>query len=86
MNGLAKKLEFGKKGGLNMLELFCKCGYDGDKCDKIAFALELDETGCLRIPEPEEDMKLGTWEVCKKCKRNRSVGACHGYFVVERID
>ena len=69
-----------------MLQLICKCKYDGNKCDKIVFALELDETGCLRIPEPEEDMKLGTWEVCKKCKRNRCVGACYGYFVLERID
>ena len=63
-----------------MLELICKCGYDGDKCDKIVFALELDETGCLRIPEPEKDMSLGTWEVCKKCKSNRCVGSCSGYF------
>ena len=69
-----------------MLELFYKCGYDGDKCDKIVVVLELDKTGCLCLVEPEKDMKLGTLEVCKKCERNRSVGACSGYFVLERID
>lgn len=64
-----------------MLKLFCKCGYDDCDCDKVI--PKIDEAGC--IIEPEKDMNLGTWEVCKKCKRNHSVGACSGYFELGKV-
>lgn len=59
-----------------MLKLMCLCGCDGYECEKIV--PQVDEAGY--VIEPEKDMSLGTWEVCKKCKRNRCVGSCSGYF------
>lgn len=48
--------------------LNCICGYDGKICDNA-----------IPFMCPKED-KNGNWEICIKCKRNHSVGACKGYF------
>lgn len=65
-----------------MLRLMCRCGYDGHECEKVV--PRIDEVGY--VVEPEMDERNGSWEVCKKCKRNYCVGSCKGYFGLERID
>lgn len=64
-----------------MLKLMCLCGCDGYECEKII--PQVDEVGY--VIEPDKDMSLGSWEVCKKCKRNRCVGSCSGYFKLEMV-
>ena len=57
------------------LRVICKCGYNGQVCDKVI--PKLDEAGYVIVPESTKD---GEWLVCSKCERNHSLGNCSGYF------